>query len=124
MNYILIQFTIAPIITIAIIVIITVSSTITSPIAIITGPQRIQQQTHTLVTIIIIPTQQYGINTQFSQIDSSNVTIIMNRIRIIILILNVLTIILSIFHHSMILCTHFWNQHNSCIYIRYSFDLI
>ena len=120
--------------TIAIIVIITVFNAITvaitilvtntSTIAIITAQQRIQQQKHTLVTIIIIPMQQYGISNQFSQIDSSNVTIIMNRIRIIILILNVLTIILSIFDYSMILYTHFWNQHNSCIYIRYSFDSI
>ena len=97
---------------------ITVSSTITSPIAIITAQQRIQQQTETLVTIIVITIQQHDTINQFSEIDSSNITIMMNRLRIIILILNVLTIILPIFDYSMILYTHFWNQHNSCIYIR------
>ena len=54
--------------TIAIIVIITVSDTITiaipisstiaSPIAIITAQQRLQQQTNALVTIIVITIQQ------------------------------------------------------------------
>ena len=127
-HYISIQLPIAPSMTIAITVIITISRTITVaitisstttlPIAIITGQQRIQQQTKTLVTIIVITIQQHDIINQFSQIDSSNVTTIMDRIRIIILILNVLTIILSIFDYSMILYTHFWNQHNSCIYIR------
>ena len=116
--------------TIAIIVIITVSDTITvaitisrtitSPIAIIIEQPRIQQQTKILVTILTITIQQHDIGNEFSQIHSSDITIIMNRIRITILILNVLTIILSIFNHSMILCTHFWNQHNSCICIRYN----
>ena len=120
--------TIAPSITIEIIVIITISNTIidaitilvtnTSPIAIIIALQRIQQHPNTMIAIIVISLKQHGISNQYSQIDSSNVTIMPNRIRIIILILNELTIILSIFNHSMILYTHFWNQHNSCIYIR------
>ena len=95
---------------------ITISSTITSPIAIITGQQHIQQHTKTLVNIIVTTIQQYDINNQFSQIDSSNVTIMMNRIRIIILILNVSTIILSIFNHSMILCTHFFGTNTIAAY--------
>ena len=99
-------------------VVIIISSIITSPIAIITIQQRIQQQTEILVTIFVTKIHQHDISDQFSQLESSNVTIIMNRIRIIISILNELTIILSIFDCSMILYTHFWNQHNSCIYIR------
>ena len=70
---------------------ITISSTITSPIAIITGQQRIQQQTKTLVTIFTITIQQHNISNRFSQTNSSNITIIMNRLRIVILILNEFT---------------------------------
>ena len=71
---------------------ITISVTNMSLIAIIIIQQRLQQPTNTLVTIIVITIQQHDIINQLSEIDSSNITIMMNRIRIIILILNVLTI--------------------------------